>query len=52
MLEILSADENLGNFGLIDILEDFIKQPQNNQAVEECSTFLVKYLMFLVLDIK
>lgn len=42
MLEILSADENLGNFGLIDILEDFIKQPQNNQAVEECSTFFSK----------
>jgi predicted ATPase len=42
MLEILSADKNLGNFGLIDILEDFIKQPQNNQAVEECSTFFSK----------
>jgi len=38
MLEILNADYNLANFGLIDILEDFWDKPQNNESVEICST--------------
>lgn len=36
MLEILSADNNLKDFGLINILNDFIDKTQNNEDVEEC----------------
>lgn len=38
MLEILNADYNLANFGLIDILEEFRDKPQNNESIETCST--------------
>ncbi|MYL47808.1 AAA family ATPase [Virgibacillus halodenitrificans] len=38
MLEILMADNNLQNFGLINILEKFFVTPQDNEAVEECSS--------------
>lgn len=40
MLEILNADYNLSSFKLINIIEEFIESPQNNEAVEKCSTLL------------
>lgn len=38
MLEILLSDNNLKDFNLIDILDDFINSSQDNIAVQNCST--------------
>lgn len=40
MLEILSADYNLKNFGLINILEEFISTTHSNEEVEKCSSLI------------
>lgn len=37
MLEVLSSDNNLKDFGFINILDDFIEKTQNNEDVKECS---------------